>query len=57
MPGFLLGVIYVNFIARRYVADPGIFSDYFLNQFWMYRLMCGNISGICCGSALFRFLC
>ena len=33
MPGFLLGVIYVNFIARRYVADPGIFSDYFLNQF------------------------
>ena len=33
MPGFLLGVIYVNFIARRYVADPGIFSEYFLNQF------------------------
>ena len=33
MPGFLLGVIYVNFIAKKYVADPGIFSDYFLNQF------------------------
>lgn len=33
MPGFLLGIIYVNFIARKYVAEPGIFSDYFLNQF------------------------
>ena len=33
MPGFLLGVIYVNFIARKYVAVPGIFSDYFLDQF------------------------
>lgn len=33
MPGFLLGIIYVNFIARKYMAEPGIFSDYFLNQF------------------------
>ncbi len=33
MPGFLLGIIYVNFIARRYMAEPGIFSDFFLNQF------------------------
>ncbi|WP_072525430.1 hypothetical protein [Clostridium sp. Marseille-P3244] len=33
MPGFLLGIIYVNFFARKYVAEPGIFSDYFLNQF------------------------
>lgn len=33
MPGFLLGVIYVNFIAKRYMAEPGIFSDYFLDQF------------------------
>ena len=29
MPGFLLGIIYVNFIARKYMAEPGIFSDYF----------------------------
>lgn len=33
MPGFLLGIIYVNFIAKKYMAEPGIFSDYFLNQF------------------------
>ena len=33
MPGFLLGIIYVNFIAGKYMAEPGIFSDYFLNQF------------------------
>ena len=33
MPGFFLGIIYVNFIARKYMAEPGIFSDYFLTQF------------------------
>ena len=33
MPGFLLGIIYVNFIAGKYMAEPRIFSDYFLNQF------------------------
>ncbi len=33
MPGFLLGIIYTNFIAGKYVAEPGIFSEYFLNQF------------------------
>lgn len=33
MPGFLLGIVYVNFIARKYIAEPGIFSDFFLNQF------------------------
>lgn len=33
MPGFLLGIIYVNFIAKQYTAEPGIFSDYFLKQY------------------------
>lgn len=33
MPGFLAGTIYVNFIAKKYMAEPGIFNDYFLNQF------------------------
>ena len=33
MPGFLFGVVYVNLIAKKYIAEPGIFSDYFLNQF------------------------
>lgn len=33
MPGFLLGIIYVNLIAKQYLAQPGIFSDYFLKQY------------------------
>lgn len=33
MPGFLLGVLYVNLLAKKYVAEPGIFSEYFLDQF------------------------
>ena len=33
MPGFFLGIIYVNFVAKKYMAEPGIFSDYFLDQF------------------------
>lgn len=33
MPGFLFGVIYVNLIAKNYIAEPGIFSDYFLSQY------------------------
>lgn len=33
MPGFLLGILYVNLIARQYMAEPGIFNDYFLEQF------------------------
>lgn len=33
MPGFLLGILYVNFAAKKYMAEPGIFSEYFLNQF------------------------
>lgn len=33
MPGFLLGIVYVNFVAVKYMAEPGIFSAYFLEQF------------------------
>lgn len=33
MPGFLFGILYVNLIMKKYTAEPGIFSDYFLNQF------------------------
>lgn len=33
MPGFLFGIIYINFIARQYIAEPGIFSPVFLEQF------------------------
>lgn len=33
MPGFLLGILYVNFVAKQYVAEQGIFSMYFLKQY------------------------
>lgn len=33
MPGFLLGIIYVNLIMKKYTAESGIFSDYFLKQY------------------------
>lgn len=33
MPGFLCGILYVNFAAGRYLADTGIFSEYFLKQY------------------------
>ncbi|MEJ8734928.1 MULTISPECIES: stage II sporulation protein M [Mediterraneibacter] len=33
MPGFLIGIFYINLLAKHYVAEPGIFSDYFLKQF------------------------
>lgn len=33
MPGFLAGILYINLLAKQYVAEPGIFSDYFLQQF------------------------
>ena len=42
MPGFLLGIIYVNFIAKKYIAEPGIFSDYFLEQFQNIRIDAGE---------------
>ena len=32
MPGFLLGIVYVNFVARKYMAEPGIFSDFFFES-------------------------
>lgn len=38
MPGFLFGVIYVNLIAKNYIAEPGIFSDYFLSQYQTVKI-------------------
>lgn len=42
MPGFFLGIVYVNFVAKKYMAEPGIFSDYFLNQFAEVRIDAGE---------------
>ena len=39
MPGFLLGVICVNLLAKKYTAEPGIFSEYFLNQFQTVKIV------------------
>lgn len=33
MPGFILGILYVNFLASRYMAVPGLFNESFLLQF------------------------
>lgn len=33
MPGFLLGILYVNLIAGQYLAESGVFSEYFLKQY------------------------
>lgn len=33
MPGFLAGIFFVNFIAKKYIAEPGIFSEYFLTRY------------------------
>lgn len=38
MPGFFLGILYVNFIAKKYVAEPEIFSEYFLTKFYTVRI-------------------
>lgn len=39
MPGFLIGVLCVNLAAKRYTAEPGIFSEYFLNQFQTVKIV------------------
>ena len=39
MPGFLLGVICVNLLAKKYTAERGIFSEYFLNQFQTVKIV------------------
>lgn len=33
MPGFLLGILYVNLIVKKYMAESGMFGMYFLNQY------------------------
>lgn len=42
MPGFFLGLIYVNFIAKKYMAEPGIFSSYFMERFSSVKVETGE---------------
>ena len=42
MPGFLIGIIYVNFFAVKYMGEPGIFSTYFLEQYQSVDIVAGE---------------
>lgn len=32
VPGFLLGIIYMNIFAGKYLAEPGMFNEHFLKE-------------------------
>ena len=42
MPGFLIGIIYVNFFAVKYMGEPDIFSTYFLEQYQSVDIVAGE---------------
>lgn len=42
MPGFVFGVVFVNFIAVKYMAEPGIFRSYFLEQYQSVEIVAGE---------------
>lgn len=39
MLGFLIGILYANFIARSYITMTGIFHEYFLNQYTQMKIV------------------
>lgn len=41
MPGFLLGIFYMNLTAQNTFADPGIFSESFLRQYEAAEIAAG----------------
>ena len=55
MPGFLLGILYVNLEAEQFAAGAGIFSEYFLKQYQQVEILTESISGIFCKCVLFHF--
>lgn len=42
LPGFLLGILYVNFIVKQYIAEPGIFSTYVMRQYASVEIIAGE---------------
>ena len=42
MPGFLLGILYVNLEAEQFAAGAGIFSEYFLKQYQQVEILTGE---------------
>ena len=56
MPGFLLGIVYVNFFAVKYMAEPGIFSTYFLEQYQSVDIVAGEYLWYLIRVRIFPFL-
>ncbi|WP_251389478.1 stage II sporulation protein M [Mediterraneibacter agrestimuris] len=56
MPGFLLGILYVNLIAGQYLAESGIFSEYFLKQYALAEVTAPEYIVYLAGTRLFPFL-
>lgn len=42
MLGFILGILYTNFVASDYVTVTGIFHEYFLNQYTQETIITGE---------------
>lgn len=42
MPGFIIGIVYVNFFAVKYMADPVLFSTYFLEEYQSVDIVAGE---------------
>lgn len=42
IPGFLIGILYANFIVNRQIASPDIFSEYFLKQYAVADIVPGE---------------
>ena len=39
MSGFLLGIVYANFVGSKYVTTTGVFHEYFLGQYVNQRIV------------------
>lgn len=56
MPGFLLGILYVNFFARQAVSGSLAFSSYFLKQYAEMNISSGEFFSYLLRVRLFPFL-
>lgn len=56
MPGFLLGILYVNLTAGQYLAESGVFSEYFLKQYTLAEVTAPEYIVYLAGVRLLPFL-
>lgn len=56
MPGFLLGILYVNLEAEQFASGTGIFSEYFLRQYQTADILTGEYVWYLMQVRLFPFL-